>query len=186
MKLRKIIGTAVLLAVSFLCLAGMKEYHEGWLSKMHKDTLNDLESSVVLADYRSDQQAEIRSIFYQAWTQIQGTDEPDEAEKIADQARSSVKEVKTDAELTKEEEAERARQEQLKREQEKKEAERKAKQKAKREAKKKKEAARAKAAAEAAASTRAAASSGSSGGRSAGSGGSQSKGCVGNDAKNFY
>lgn len=205
MKHGKLAGAAVLLLVSAACLAGMKIYHSGWISDMHRNSVKRMESSVDLADYRSEQKNEIKSVFSKAEDSISSTEKSEDADRFARQAVASVKKVKTDAELTREEEAlkaEKARLEKIRKEKERKEAERKAKQKAKKEEeKRKKEIARALAAekaAEAARAAKAAASqktaepAGSSesktsaGSTGTGSNGSESKGCVGNDAKNFY
>ncbi len=159
---------AIVIVVILALGGGAYGYHQHQISEMRNNGYTALESVVNPEDYREAERAEVEDIIKEHHDAISTlTTQEEVAEEIA-AATEEISGIKTDAQLTaEEEEAARIKAEEEARKKAEEEAKRKAEEEARRQAE---EAAR-----------QAAASSSSSSGGSSNSGG-----CVGNDADNWY
>ena len=150
---------AIVIVVILALGGGAYGYHQYQISEMRNNGYTALESVVNPEDYREAERAEVEDIIKEHHDAISTLTTQEEVAEEIEAATEEISGIKTDAQLTAEEEEARKKAEE--------EAKRKAEEEARRQAE---EAAR-----------QAAASSSSSSGGSSNSGG-----CVGNDADNWY
>lgn len=207
MSKKKSIGIVLIAAIVAACaVIGYSAYLRGQIHDMREAGKAEAAKIVQLKDYRPAQQAEIKKAVARAAEKIDRSENPQDVDAAIVDAKADVKDLKTDAQLTKEEQIRAAKE----RARKKAEARRKARAKKRAREKAKKEAAR-RAAQQAAAQQAAAAqaqrqaqyyrqyqqaqnyyhggssgSGGNSGSASKKSSGANSEGCVGDDARNFY
>lgn len=102
---------AVLLVIAVLggCAFGGWKYHEAKIAQMRSDGIAALNATVNLDDYRKKQQKKIKKILTEGEEAINACEKQEEVDKIVEETPEKFKDIKTDAQLTKEEEEEAAR-----------------------------------------------------------------------------
>ncbi len=187
MKKKTIIAVVVLVIILAGACFGTKLYRDKQVEDMRNEAISELKSGTDLADYRDSEKKEVENILNTYAEKISDNKDQQEIAAMIDQAKEEISAIKTDAQLTEEEEiaAKKAAEEAAAKKAAEEAAAKKAaeeaaaKKAAEEAAKKAAEEAAAKKAAEEAAAKKAAEEEKSSNG-------SNSEGCVGNDAKYFY
>ena len=179
MKKKTIIAVIAFVVILAGACFGTKLYHDKQLKDMRSEAIAALKSTADPADYREGEKKDVEKILAAYEEKINANTDQQEMTAMIDQAKEELSAIKTDAQLTEEEEiaAKKAAEEAARKAAEEEAARKAAEEEAARIAAE--EAAQQAAAEEAAKKAAEEAQENTSSG-------SNSEGCVGNDAKNFY
>ncbi len=110
-----VIATIVLALLAGCGFGGWKYYENKKIEEMREAGVAELQASVNLADYREDEQKQIKDILSETETKIRESEDQEAVDALVKGASAEFSGLKTDAQYTKEEEEERKRQEELER-----------------------------------------------------------------------